>query len=116
MQLAIFILLGGMGVLICMVSDIKATVKRMEEIMAETQDELDAAISALEGDVATGATEIKDAIATLKAKITAGASPADLTAEVDRLKALHVSLLSAFADAQAETAASAPSDTSNPAS
>lgn len=91
---------------------IDATLKRMERKMT-SQADLDAAVALLEGDEADLAKQMNDAFARLQAKIDAGASGPDLTAEVQRLAALHAQNMALSSGAAAE--APAATDTPPPA-
>ena len=69
------------------------------------QSDLDAALDQLEADIKEASQDVTDGFARLQAKIDAGATPADLTAEVVRLQAAHTALLQVVAASQAEAPA-----------
>lgn len=94
--------------ILCQLEEINIKLERMETKMAKTQADLDALVVTLQGTatdlinlVNDSITEQAAAFKRLEDKITAGATPADLQAEVDNLSALNSALQASMVSAQA---------------
>ena len=75
---------------------------RTETLMADTQQDLDTALTNIEGQITTLGTDLQKTISDLEAKITALGTGVDFTPEVSRLQAIGTALTQF--DAEATTA------------